>query len=68
MKMKKITEAEREARRFLKRCSELHTKIGTISDEEGGYLVSFGSKYTAAIKRASMDLTRALADLRKPNH
>lgn len=45
-----------EARRFLKKALELHNKYNHF----------YTSKDTASVKRASMDLTRSLAQLRKP--
>jgi len=57
----KLKHAIAEAERFLKRAKELE-KEGFLSFIETRYVQS---KYTAATKRASMDLTRALADLRR---
>ena len=48
-----------EARRFHEKAKELDKVGGNDS-----YLT--GTALTGAVKRASMDLTRALADLRKP--
>jgi len=48
-----------EARRFLKACDALNDRL---SREE----IISGCKEAAAVRRASMDLSRALADLRKP--
>lgn len=50
-----------EAERFLKRAKELE-EVGKNKDVEGYY---HDYKEQAAVKRASMDLTRALADLRQ---
>jgi len=55
-----VRAAENEARRFLRRVREWQDS-GTVDD------CSLGGQYTAAIKRASMDLSRALADIRKTN-
>ena len=47
-----------EAKRFYEKAQEL--------DKEGEDMYYTGSALSGAVKRASMDLTRALADLRKP--
>ena len=49
-----------EAKRFLTKAEETYNKM--ILDSSAQY----GCKETAAVKRSSMDLTRALAELRKP--
>lgn len=58
---KKLKAAISEAERFLERAKEL----SKTSVSSNGYF--YGSKLTGAVKRSSMDLTRALADLRKSN-
>lgn len=72
MKNKNINEAELEARRFLKRIAEY--KEATAVDHVYEYVPSSmvsdpycgaGCKQRAAIRRASMDLTRALAKMRQ---
>jgi len=55
MNRTKLTTAIAEAERFIERARDL---------PEGQWLLDF-PKHTGAIRRASMDLTRALADLRK---
>ena len=55
-----ITDAVFAAKAFLRAAERLAAMIG--SDE---YPVS-GTKYTGALRRASMDLTRALAEMRRP--
>ena len=47
-----------EAKRFYEKAKEL--------DNEGEDMYYTGSALSGAVKRASMDLTRALSDLRKP--
>lgn len=56
--------AANEARRFLARMDELQRRA---NDDEAffRYIDITGGKETAAVKRASLDLTRALADLRR---
>lgn len=52
----RITEAEAEAKRFLRRVKEYRDAI----KEPGTH-----PRQNAAVKRASMDLSRALADVRR---
>lgn len=79
MQLKDVKKAEAEAKRFLERVNELKEATkgfmrshwdskqekhipGKMFDSDYFY----GSKESAALKRASMDLTRALAKLRSP--
>ncbi len=55
----KLNKTKRLAEEFLKASIDLEKS-------EPGTDCWWGSKYTAAVKRKSMDLTRALADLRRP--
>jgi len=57
-----IIYAEGEAERFLARIQELR-RHQIWSDTENTFYHS--NKYTAAVRRASMDLTRALSRMRK---
>ena len=60
MDIMNITEARTEATRFIRAADKAIRKIDTDN------LVNIvGSKETSAVKRASMDLTRALAEMRK---
>lgn len=69
MTIKQISDAMREADRFIKAGRlaiariKKENKHGEL-DDSLRELIS-GSKETAACRRASLDLTRALADLRK---
>lgn len=54
-----VAEARDAALRFLSRCKSL-----TKEDHKDASM-GFGNKRTAAVRRASMELTRALADLRR---
>lgn len=54
-----IIEAKTEAERFLKRVEAL------MNDPYDWPRVANGSSRTGAVKRASMDLTRALAKMRR---
>ena len=56
----KITQAKREAQRFL-------NAVGRVEAETSDARMAFitGTPATGALRRASMDLTRALADLRR---
>jgi hypothetical protein len=59
-KIKKIELAISEAHRFIQKAAGWKRRL---SSDEGAYI--FSSKEGGAAKRASMDLSRALADLRK---
>lgn len=61
MRIEQIDRAEAEAKRFLERGAELRKKHAR--DIQKGYPVA-GTSQSGAVRRASMDLTRALADLR----
>ena len=60
----KIEKAETEARRFLNRVAALRKRY---ADDEHmqAYFNIVGFKERAAVQRASMDLSRALAELRR---
>lgn len=59
----RMKEAKLRAQLFLFRIKDLETKMaGEIEPR----MVFFRCRETAALRRASMDLTRALADMRKP--
>lgn len=60
MKPEYLERAIAEARRFIKMANAAEARI-----TEDKYALISGSRETAAVKRASMDLTRALADLRR---
>ena len=66
MKIDNILEAEKEAKRFLKKIGEVKksyvnkAKFNTISQGE----CTWTSKETGALKRSSMDLTRSLSKMR----
>lgn len=57
----KIDAAAAEAKRFLKKYKEFHDAYANQKWHH-----SFGTKESGALRRASMDLTRALAEMRKP--
>lgn len=59
MTKEKIETAKQEALRFLKRLEQLEY----VDDRE----YYSDTKQRGAVKRASMDLTRSLAELRKPD-
>ena len=61
MRLEKINAAVREAKRFLENHKEYEADIKAF----GLYAVA-GTKRSGALRRASMDLTRALAEMRKP--
>lgn len=60
MKLTDIQQAKAEALRFIKRCNQLEQLKPSDFD------VQCGSMYTGYIRRASLDLTRTLAQMRKP--
>lgn len=61
MDYKKLDIAIREAHRFIEKAVKAKERI-TV---EGNTVYITGCKETGACRRASLDLTRALADLRK---
>ncbi len=60
MRMSKLRGAVIEAERFLKTAREVEQKVVFECDKFWGK-----SKHTSACKRASLDLSRALTELRK---
>jgi hypothetical protein len=64
MTLDQLTQAEQEARRFLDRIAALRNRLATDKDMRD-YFGIVGFKETAAVKRASMDLSRALVELRQ---
>lgn len=60
MNLEAVKTAESEARRFLRRVQDMKEK----NKDQPSWVPA---KEKAAVKRASMDLTRALADLRRSN-
>ena len=69
MDPKTIEAAEAEAKRFLARCKAAKEAFifQKFDRGGGGYWSNDDTKATAALKRASMDLSRALADIRRSN-
>jgi len=70
MEWKTIKAARTEALRFLDRITDWEKTLTpgdrkqTHTDPDSIY--NYGTKASGAIKRASLDLTRALANLRRP--
>ena len=64
MTLDQLAQAEQEARRFLDRIAALRSRFAT-DKEMRDYFESVEFKETAAVKRASMDLSRALVELRR---
>jgi len=62
MNLRKLETAMAEAKRFLAKAKVLKDRM----DGDTSYYW-MGTKESGAVKRSSMDLTRALAELRKPN-
>ncbi len=65
MNKRTLTTAENEAERFLAKIRELR-ELNNFSTGEIGSYHNNNPREQGAVKRASMDLTRALADLRRP--
>lgn len=66
MDAEKIKTAEAEAKRFLARFATWR-KAQCTYEGHSGQRFSIGTpKQSAALRRASLDLTRALAEMRKP--
>ncbi|KGM36109.1 hypothetical protein [Inquilinus limosus] len=57
-----LDEAEAQAARFLEKTDQLREELRR---NHGNTWPITGTKETGAVRRASMDLTRALADLRR---
>lgn len=62
MKLENVTEAIQEAQRFLKKARVVEKAMK--ADEKKGYLRYYGGPDAAAMKRASLDLTKILAKMR----
>lgn len=67
MNPEKIYKAAQEAQRFLDRVNPAMEAFEKRTHVRGSYFINNDTRATAALKRASMDLTVALADLRKPS-
>jgi len=65
MRKENITSAKAEAKRFLARVSEWENAQGTY-EAHGHTFDNHTPKQCGSLRRASMDLTRALAEMRKP--
>ena len=60
-KKDKYIKAYKECERFMEACKQAVGRLGIYE------YAKYGCKETAAAKRASMDLSRALSELRKPD-
>ena len=66
MTLNEIRTAKAEALRFLARVEELEASMkAKKAREDDAFLWGF-TRQTAALRRASLDLSHALADLRRP--
>jgi hypothetical protein len=65
----KLAAAVAEAERFIRRAKSLPKPVRVEHPHmrDGFYVADNFPREQGAIRRASMDLTRALADLRRPN-
>lgn len=72
MNYKKIKAAKEEVQRFLQRIKEWEktlspsTNSANVVHTDPDSIYNYGNKASGAIKRASLDLTRVLAELRRP--
>lgn len=69
MKLEKMQYAYAEAERFLDAVTRFRRSVGPekkYRTKANEHLAT--SKYTSAVRRASMDLTRALAEMRKNDY
>jgi len=64
MTKKTLRLARQEARRFVEKVKVLEARMED-DHSESEQLLWIGSKESGAVRRSSMDLTRALSDLRK---
>ena len=64
-KLERIKTAYREAERFMGRCDELFAVLKADEHLARYFDAGVGNKESGAVRRASMDLTRALAEMRK---
>lgn len=62
MKIEKIRKAVKRARRFAKEGEALILEIKAPQGES----LLYGSKQSGSLRRRSLDLTRSLAEMRKP--
>ncbi len=61
MNLEKLLEAKSEAERFLKKVEKLEERANTDT------YAFWGCKESGDVRRSSMDLSRSLSELRKPN-
>ena len=64
MQKTKVDDAVVECKRFLEAVKKLEWKKFDVTNKGGVYYLNT-NKYSGALRRASMDLTRALAEMRK---
>ena len=60
MDNKILKEAKDEAQRFIQRADDV------LEAEKDNKFIYFGTRRTGAVRRASLDLSRVLSELRKP--
>ncbi len=66
MKLANVQNAIAEAKRFIERAEQLIELHSSYKHQNPGVIATL-PKEQGSVKRASLDLTRALADLRKPD-
>lgn len=64
MNLHNFTAAKIAAKRFQEACEAMETRI--VKECDGKWFPVTGTRESGAVRRTSMDLTRALAELRKP--
>jgi hypothetical protein len=64
MKSALIKVAKLEAERFLQRVKEYEKTTACLPNDDNGYLAPIAS---GSLRRSSLDLTRALANMRRPS-
>ena len=67
MNIKAIDAAVDAAQRFITSAAAAKKTVRTFSGEESPISYIPGGKETGDLRRKSMDLTRALAEMRRPN-
>jgi len=61
VRRERIEQAEERSRNFLRKARDYRER-----EQKDGALVMYGCKESGALRRASLDLTRSLADMRRP--
>lgn len=65
IRVKTLKAAVSEAKRFIEAAEIVEREVDK-NEYDKGHIIYEGGQYCAAMKRASMDLSRALAEVRRP--